>query len=402
MPNICFNEATRREIDRLNTQIDFFPEDVKYALNLYISDSNIFNDVLRLNDKSEIKLIQMLKNISKAFELIEPTKEEMIVYRGMLNKDPFNPNLKILTSTSYDINSAGNFIGDKCCIYTIIIPKNSKVLCLDTISLGEKEILLPPGGIFETNYHLCIYKQNKVLDFNKIFMHLRKIQTNEIMSFTNQLLFLLKKCGDNISCITLEQKITDDIIQDDFIKDILVELYIKKTILYIKPKTVKDIKYLLSLDLFKVMASIDKGNYIFWEHNLKNFKDLIHKRYKSLYKYYDTETLQKKSNKRFLSLPNIYELKNMVLNINRIPKIESLEHLSKDEIQNNTPVHYYQYYYIIQYMMLYGNDSQIKKAEKLYYDGNHNINIDELKEIFTLKRIADYTSNNLTKKHKTS
>ena len=152
-------------VNSLNKQILFFPDDIRYALYLYQNGSNIFNDVLRML-KTENKLIKMLADIELAFKLIKPTTEDIIVYRGVKTKseEDINLNINILTSCAYQKSVAERFVQTKCCVMTILIPKGSKILCLDTTSPNvykdiEHEILIPPGGKFIKNGNDYIWNQ---------------------------------------------------------------------------------------------------------------------------------------------------------------------------------------------------------------------------------------------------
>ena len=237
-------------VNSLNKQILFFPDDIRYALYLYQNGSNIFNDVLRML-KTENKLIKMLADIELAFKLIKPTTEDIIVYRGVKTKseEDINLNINILTSCAYQKSVAERFVQTKCCVMTILIPKGSKILCLDTTSPNvykdiEHEILIPPGGKFIKNGNDYIWNQK--IEFKDIETN----KNNILIPYNSQIRYLYEKClqeDDKKSCIKDYQKTTDQLYIDEFISESVIEKYFQDCI---KNNVIKIIKFLYSNERF--------------------------------------------------------------------------------------------------------------------------------------------------------
>ena len=311
-------------IYELNKQMLFLPEECRFALYLYTKGSNIFNDLLRSNISS-IKKLTMLKDIERAFKLIPPLKDDLIVYRAV-NADKssdIDKKIKILTSTSYDIRTTLTFIKNKCCIMKIKIPKGSRVLCMDTLSyfsgdVNEFEILLPPGGNFVeindnikkstipsilTKFQIKLYDYNYKIDFGKKYEEeINRINKEVIHKFTDQIAILTALCRNSevneIYACLKEHQLTEDFLKEDqFIVEYLTDIMAKNIIK-------KQKKNMSEQEKKKFDKEYSKINY---EETLKYYKEK-YKNFKIVDDSYRKISLQNKNRRKTESdIKNIKE-----------------------------------------------------------------------------------------------
>ena len=130
------------------------PTQIKKDFFLYTQDSEFYNNHSNLLDEEERKELESVKkNMLKGFDLITPTKKDIVLYRGLENIDRISMNrLKsqfISTSTSRKIAEA--FSDKECCVLVIKVLAGSRILPLLELSdiRSELEILIPPIGFWE-------------------------------------------------------------------------------------------------------------------------------------------------------------------------------------------------------------------------------------------------------------
>ncbi len=130
--------------------LDCVDSSIKIALSKYSrGEYTIINQKLRsgkTNDKD-------IKRIDYVFKHIPPIEKDIIVYRGInfsTKIDAIDSLSKSYASTSLSKETADSFVKNNCCLFSICIPKGSSVLPMMSFSRypQEKEILLPPGGIY--------------------------------------------------------------------------------------------------------------------------------------------------------------------------------------------------------------------------------------------------------------
>ena len=143
----------------IRKQIEYIsnlPAKIKSIIRLY---TRSFDNI---NTASTLTIIEayVQQTLLKVFTDIPPLESELTVYRG-LNKIPISTFKSQFTSTTLSLDSARMFMdpslrdNKKCCMMQIKIPRGSKILPLLDIDVTyfpqEKEILLPPGGKFDTS-----------------------------------------------------------------------------------------------------------------------------------------------------------------------------------------------------------------------------------------------------------
>jgi len=98
------------------------------------------------------KFQEIVDDLDAIFKDIPPTREEIIVYRGVTRKHEFGV-LSGFVSTSYDYGTALGFADKQkqCCVFIIKVPAGAKVLPVEELSMNsrEGEILLPRSGYFQ-------------------------------------------------------------------------------------------------------------------------------------------------------------------------------------------------------------------------------------------------------------
>lgn len=114
----------------------------------------------KLSEEDIEEIDDYLPTLLNLFEVVKPIEDTITVYRGVdvNNTDEIKTFKKGITSTSYSIENALNFVENNCCILKITIPSGSKILDIGNVSYfpEEEEVLI--NNAFGTL---------KIIDFSK-------------------------------------------------------------------------------------------------------------------------------------------------------------------------------------------------------------------------------------------
>lgn len=123
------------------------PVDIKASLRWYTTDAyEKFNQKIRkeITLSNTEKMNQ--KNIDRAFSMVPPLKNSIVVYKGKKSDKMYSDKSYISTSLLYD--QTKQFRRVACCVVKITVSPGSKILPLRDTSdaASEEEVLLDRGG----------------------------------------------------------------------------------------------------------------------------------------------------------------------------------------------------------------------------------------------------------------
>ena len=139
-------------------------ENVKKVFQWYSSpEYKEFNKTLRTNKLLKKEYVEKLDIMSEAFDLIPPTTETIVVFKGKKSNIIYSD--KAFVSTTLDYDQTKKFSGKNCCVLCITVSPGSKVIPLVSISEKpeEDEVLLDKEGILVLTGSSIDYNEMKIL-----------------------------------------------------------------------------------------------------------------------------------------------------------------------------------------------------------------------------------------------
>jgi hypothetical protein len=149
---LCPFGPENNNIDEINTYMQAIPASDQNIIKLYTWGYDSLNR--KINSGGELNYIErgVFSVLCCTVARAPPLREDIVLYRGINSNDYIDGVSRSFVSTTSNPIAAQRFTGNTCCLLKITVKAGTKILSLHSQDLThftfEKEILLPPGGIF--------------------------------------------------------------------------------------------------------------------------------------------------------------------------------------------------------------------------------------------------------------
>jgi hypothetical protein len=125
-------------------------ENLKQSLIKYTGSSTEINSIIRGLRPMTPEYEKIINNMDKIFQMVEPLKTPLTLYRGISDKDQIEKGDDAFISTSYQIDQAETYMQDDCCLIIFNVPVGSRIIFVETVSRhrNEREVILNRGAAF--------------------------------------------------------------------------------------------------------------------------------------------------------------------------------------------------------------------------------------------------------------